>query len=66
MVAHKYYKDGLHVGSIVSLNKIVTNKYGIADTSYLVITINQINESFPCGLISNHGSVFFFSGYETI
>ena len=64
--AHRYYSHGLKIGETVHLHNLVCNKYGISNTFYLVITINQIYEQFPCGIISNHGEVFFFSGYETI
>lgn len=64
--AHKYYNHGLKVGESIRINKLVCNKYSINDTSYLVIAVNQVYERFPCAIISNHGELFFFSGYETV
>jgi len=56
----------LRVGDTIYIHKSIINKYSLTDISYMVIGVNLELEPFPCASIISSGTLFFYSGYETV
>lgn len=56
----------LSIGDTVRFPKLLTNKYGIKNVSYMILCNDIHWDSFPFVTISTEGDLFFFAEYEVI
>lgn len=56
----------LKLGDIVRLPAFLCLQFGIQNEPYLIIGINQGNETFPCAFLTTNGEVLYFAEHEVI